>query len=85
MCDGGNCHHFLCKLNDLVVVDEIEDVIAKALKLSEDGKHVIVDVNIDYSQKTMLTKGVVKVNLSRFPFSEKVRFIARAAKRHLLG
>ncbi len=64
---------------------EIDKVIDKALKLSEEGKHVMVDVNIDYSQKTMLTKGVVKVNLSRFPFKEKVRFIARAAKRHLLG
>jgi len=64
---------------------EIDNKIDNALQLSEAGKHVIVDVNIDYSQKTMLTKGVVKVNLSRFPFKEKVRFIARAAKRHLLG
>ncbi len=64
---------------------QTEGVIAKALELSANGKHVIVDVNIDYSQKTMLTKGVVKVNLSRFTFKEKVRFLGRAAKRHLLG
>lgn len=64
---------------------EIDDKIAKALELSVKGKHVIVDINIDYSKKTMLTKGVVKVNLSRFPFAEKVRFISRAAKRHLFG
>jgi hypothetical protein len=31
-----------------------------------------------------MTKGVVKVNLARFSFKEKVRFIGRAAKRHLL-
>ncbi len=66
--------------NDL----EIDDTITKALSLSEEGKHVIVDINIDYSKKTMLTKGVIKVNLRRFPFIEKVRFIVRAAKRHLL-
>ncbi len=65
--------------------NEIEEIISKALNFSENGKHVIVDINIDYSQKTMLTKGVIKVNLSRFPFKEKVRFISRAAKRHLLG
>ena len=65
--------------------NEIDEVISKSLNFSENGKHVIVDVKIDYSQKTMLTKGVVKVNLSRFPFKEKVRFIARAAKRHLFG
>ena len=31
----------------------------------------------------MMTKGVVKVNLARFSFKEKVRFIGRAVKRHL--
>ncbi len=65
--------------------NEIDKVIAEALKLSADGKHVMVDINIDYSQKTMLTKGVVKVNLGRFSFKEKIRFLGRAAKRHLLG
>jgi acetolactate synthase-1/2/3 large subunit len=33
----------------------------------------------------MLTKGVVKTNLSRFPLKEKIRFIGRAIKRHVLG
>ena len=62
---------------------EIEQVMKKAFK--EVGKDipVIVDVNIDYSKKTMMTKGVVKVSLSRFSFKEKVRFIGRAVKRHL--
>ena len=73
---------------DYLTIDndnEIEDRINQALKITEGGKHVIVDIHIDYSQKTMLTKGVVKSNLSRFPFKEKVRFLSRAAKRHLLG
>lgn len=65
--------------------NEIDSIIGEALSAAEDGKHVIVDINIDYSKKTMLTKGVVKVNLKRFPFKEKVRFIARSAKRHLFG
>ncbi len=64
---------------------QIDEVIAKALDLSDKGKHVMVDINIDYTKKTMLTKGVVKVNLSRFSFKEKIRFLSRAAKRHLLG
>lgn len=67
--------------NDL----EIDSVIKKALVLSEQGKHVMVDVNIDYSQKTMLTKGVVKVNFKRFAFTDKVRFLGRALSRHVLG
>ena len=62
---------------------EIEQIIKKAFKEVEKEIPVIVDVNIDYSKKTMMTKGVVKVNLSRFSFKEKVRFIGRAVKRHL--
>ncbi len=63
---------------------EIEDVIQKAFQEADNNKPVIVDVAIDYSKKTYMTKGVVKVNLARFSFKEKVRFIGRAAKRHLL-
>ncbi len=73
--------HFISMKND----NEIEKAISEALKVSAEGKPALVDVNIDYSKKTMLTKGVVKTNLSRFPLGEKVRFIARAVKRHVLG
>ena len=63
----------------------VEAVLSKALSTARKGRPVIVDVRIDYSQKTLLTKGVVKTNLSRFPLREKLRFLARAAKRHLLS
>ncbi len=63
---------------------EIEDTIKKAFAESKKNIPVIVDVNIDYSKKTYMTKGVVKTNLNRFSFSEKIRFIGRALKRHLL-
>jgi len=64
---------------------DIDTVISKAFKISETGQPVIVDVNIDYSKKSAFTKGVVKTNLGRFPLGEKVRFIGRAIKRHVLG
>jgi len=73
--------HFISMKND----HDIEKGIAEALKVSGEGKPVLVDVNIDYSKKTMLTKGVVKTSLSRFPLGEKVRFITRAVKRHVFG
>ena len=68
-------------LNDV----DINGVLQKALDLSAQKKNVIVDVNIDYSKKTLLTSGVVKTNLSRFPVSEKIRMLVRAGKRHILG
>jgi acetolactate synthase-1/2/3 large subunit len=64
---------------------EIDEGIAKAIDYCNNGQHVVVDVKIDYTKKTMLTKGVIKVNLKRFPFTEKVRFLSRALKRHVLG
>jgi len=64
---------------------EIDEGIARAIEHCNNGHHVVINIKIDYTKKTMLTKGVVKVNLKRFPFSEKVRFLARALKRHTLG
>ena len=63
---------------------EIEEVMQKAFREVAKDIPVIVDVAIDYSKKTFMTKGVVKVNLARFSFKEKIRFIGRAMKRHLL-
>lgn len=65
--------------------NQIEDVISKAIALNKTGKPVLINVNIDYSKKTMLTKGVIKVNFLRFPLSEKLRFFGRAVKRHIAG
>ena len=64
---------------------EIKKIIEEAKTISETGQPVIIDVNIDYSKKTYLTKGVVKTNLSRFPLKEKIRFLGRALKRHVIG
>ncbi len=72
---------YLSLNNDL----EIDTILDKAIALNNLGKAVLVDVNIDYSKKTMLTKGVIKVNLGRFPLREKVRFLSRAVKRHITG
>lgn len=72
---------YLQLINDI----DINGVLNKAFELIQQKHNVIVDVNIDYSRKTFLTKGVVKTNLSRFPVSEKIRMLIRAGKRHILG
>jgi acetolactate synthase-1/2/3 large subunit len=64
---------------------DLQKTVQSALKITEEGIPVILDVNIDYSKKTRFTKGIVKTNLDRFPFSEKVRFIGRAMKRKITG
>jgi acetolactate synthase-1/2/3 large subunit len=72
--------HFVSIDNDF----EIDEKIQVAFDLSNDNLPVLVDVKIDYTKKTFMTKGVVKTNLNRFPLSEKLRFISRSIKRHLL-
>ena len=73
--------HFVAMENDAAIGEALDE----AMEVSAGGTPVLVDVNIDYSKRTMMTKGVIKTNLSRFSTGEKVRFVARAAKRHLLG
>ncbi|HLG14098.1 MAG TPA: thiamine pyrophosphate-binding protein [Blastocatellia bacterium] len=60
-------------------------ILDEALRISAAGRPVIVDVKIDYTRKSEFTRGIVKVNLGRFPFNQKLRFIGRAIKRHILG
>ncbi|MBX7149460.1 thiamine pyrophosphate-binding protein [bacterium] len=70
---------------DLDDNSKIDEVIKKAIAITKENKPVLVDVRIDYSRKTMMTKGAIKVNLGRFPLKEKMRFIGRAIKRHVTG
>ena len=65
--------------------EHVGKILDEALEISEGGRPVIVDVKIDYSRKTEFTKGIVKVNLGRFPLNQKLRFIGRAIKRHIMG
>lgn len=73
--------HFVSIDNDL----ELDEKMQKIFDLLTDNLPILVDVKIDYTKKTFMTKGVVKTNLSRFPLSEKIRFISRSIKRHILG
>lgn len=64
---------------------EIDRCIDEAMAIAATGRPVLVDVRIDYRKKTCLTKGAVKANLSRFPLTEKIRFVSRALKRQIFG
>ena len=63
----------------------ISGVIKQANEIAAAGRPVIVDVRIDYSRKTAFTLGAVKTNFGRFPLNEKLRFLTRAAVRHVIG
>ena len=64
---------------------DIAGVLTRVREILAAGRPVLVDVAIDYSEKTFFTAGVVKTNLLRFSWPERLRFIGRAVTRKLLG
>ena len=63
----------------------IPDVLASVSRVTAAGRPVVVDVSIDYSQKTYFTQGVVKTNLRRLPWRDRLRFVGRALSRRIMG
>ncbi len=64
---------------------ETSAVLARVQEITESGQPVLVDVAIDYSRKTYFTQGVVKTNLLRLPWPDRLRFLGRALTRKVLG
>jgi len=62
---------------------DTETVLRKAHELAKTGRPVVVEVAIDYSRKTYFTSGVVRTNLGRLPWPDRLRMIARALGRRL--
>ncbi|HEY0303684.1 MAG TPA: thiamine pyrophosphate-binding protein, partial [Longimicrobiales bacterium] len=60
---------------------QVDTVLREAQKIAAAGQPVVIDAAIDYSQKTYFTKGVVKTNLLRLPWSDRLRFVGRALIR----
>ena len=62
---------------------QLDRALEEAFAVARGGRPVIVDVAIDYSNKTHFTRGVVKTNFWRLPWAERLRMLGRAASRHL--
>ena len=64
---------------------DVHEVLHQALQRHDDGRPVLVEVEIDYSKATHFTRGVVVTNLGRLPWPDRLRFVARALARRLPG
>jgi acetolactate synthase-1/2/3 large subunit len=62
---------------------DVEETLGNALTVTRSGRPVVVEVAIDYSQKTYFTRGVVLTNLGRLPWPDRVRYVLRALGRKL--
>ncbi|MBI1966986.1 MAG: thiamine pyrophosphate-binding protein, partial [Gemmatimonadetes bacterium] len=63
----------------------VGDVLQRVRDTIAAGRPVVVDTSIDYSRKTFFTAGVVRTNLGRLPWPDRLRFIARAVSRKIFG
>jgi acetolactate synthase I/II/III large subunit len=61
----------------------IPDVLNQVEAITTGGDPVVIDVAIDYSRKTFFTRGVVRTNLGRLPWPDRLRFIGRALARKI--
>jgi len=62
---------------------DVETTLGKALEITRLGNPAVVEVAVDYSEKTYFTRGVVSTNLGRLPWPDRVRFVLRALARRL--
>ena len=80
MAAGVGCRYFRI-LRD----SELDSVLPSALDLVRNRVPVIVEVAIDYSEKTYFSRGVVATQFWRFPWRERLRMLARALLRRMGG
>jgi len=62
---------------------EVEPVLSQARSVTQSGRPVVVEVEIDYSEKTYFTRGVVRTNFARLPWPDRLRLLFRAVQRRL--
>lgn len=61
----------------------IDSVLERVASIAKEERPIVVDVAIDYSHKTWFTRGVVKTNLLRLPWRDRLRFVGRALARKI--
>ncbi len=74
-----------CRYFRVIRDSELDSVITAALELVRKRVPVILEVAIDYSEKTYFSRGVVATNFWRFPWSERLRVLVRALVRRVGG
>jgi len=72
-----------CRYFRIIRDAELDTVLPAALEFTRRGIPALVEVAIDYSQKTYFTRGVVKNVFARLPWGDRVANIVRALTRRL--
>jgi acetolactate synthase-1/2/3 large subunit len=63
--------------------DQIAAVLEQVAASLQARRPIVVDTAIDYTHRTWFTRGVVRTNLLRMGWPDRLRFIGRALRRRL--
>jgi len=74
-----------CRYFRILRDHELEGVLPAALHVARGGTPVLVEVAVDYADTTYFTRGVVKTNFWRLPWGDRLRMLARAVGRRVVG
>ena len=80
---GSLCHGVGVEYLRLCRNADVEPVLQQAIAVTSSRRPIVVEVAIDYSQKTYFTRGVVRTNFGRLPWAERLRFLCRGLLRRL--
>ncbi|MFQ5746344.1 MAG: thiamine pyrophosphate-binding protein [Gemmatimonadota bacterium] len=78
LCRGVGVEH-----RKLAANDGIDAAVAHVADRLRAGDPIVLEVQIDYSEKTYFTRGVVRTNFARLPWADRLRFLTRALTRRL--
>jgi len=78
LASGLGIEYLACKTDP-----DLDPTLARMRVIIAEGRPVMIDVAVDYGQKTYFTKGVVKTMLGRLPWKDRLRFVGRALARRI--
>jgi acetolactate synthase-1/2/3 large subunit len=74
-----------CRYFRVIRDSELDSVIPSALHLVRKRVPVLVEVAIDYGDRSFFSRGVVATNFWRYPWSDRLRMLGRALVRRIGG
>jgi acetolactate synthase I/II/III large subunit len=74
-----------CRYFRVVAEVELEPVLAAALEAARSHSPALVEVMLDDSRTTHFTRGVLRTNFRRLPWSDRLRMVGRAIWRRVTG
>jgi acetolactate synthase-1/2/3 large subunit len=77
------CHGVGVEYISLLRNADVQATLEKAVAVTGSGNPIVVEVAIDYSEKTYFTRGVLRANLGRLPWPDRIRYLLRAFGRKL--